>query len=159
MILKPEIETLLLNQIEVEWYAHYFYSALSSWADTMAFEGLKTWARGSSNEELEHAHMFEEYLIDRGGKLSYTQIEKPPYTFTDYTSALRAALTAEQATSAKLESLAKTSLESGDFSTFDLASNWIRTEQVKSEKEIQDYLIILSRNAPIDLLDKELFKD
>jgi ferritin len=158
VILKPEIEKLINDQIGAEQYAHVFYKALADWADLNAFPGLKGWAENSSQEELTHAQLFIDYLNDRG-KVVLGQIIAPPNEYKDYLAVMQAALKAEQAVSAHLELLSSSALLVSDFPTYQLASNWLLTEQVKSEKEIQDFIKIISRGSPIDLLDRELYED
>lgn len=157
MILDPSVKAALDDQINAEWFAAYFYSALASWADQNAFPGLQGWADAASIEERQHAQMFIDYLRDRGA-VTYQAIEAPPQTFETYAGALQAALTAEEAVTANLTKVAIVARKAGDVATAHLAEGWIQTEQVGAIKTIQDYLIIVGRGAPIDLLDAELFE-
>lgn len=154
MNLSPEVAALLNEQINAEWFAAYFYASLSAWADAGAFPGLKAWADKASREEREHAQMFTDYLSDRGGTVELTPIAAPPAVFKTYAEALGAALQAEEAVTAHLLTLAAAK----DGPVAHLANGWINTEQVPAIKEIQDFLLIVGRGAPIDLLDRELFE-
>ena len=159
MKLSSDVQAALCEQINAEFVAAYFYSALASWADAQAFSGLTGWADKASTEEREHAQMFIEYLRDRG-TVTYKPIDEPLQAFGDYAGALEAALQAEELVTAKLHLLAAIARAAGDVATAHLAEGWITTEQVGAIKEIQDYLLIIKRGAPnrFDLLDREIFE-
>lgn len=157
MKLSPDVRAAICNQINLEFYAAYCYSALASWADSQAFPGLTGWADKASSEEREHAQMFTDYLRDRG-TVAYAPIDVPPETFADYAEALKSALAVEEKVTANLHLVAAVARQAGDVATAHMAEGWIKSEQVGAIKEIQDYLIIIDRGAPIDLLDREMFE-
>jgi ferritin len=157
MNLNPKVETVLNEQINVEWFAAYFYAGLANWADFNAYPGLKAWAGRASAEERGHAQAFADYLNDRG-RVTLTPIAAPPQDWATYQAALEAALSAEQAVTKHLALVADVAGAANDGATVLLANEWIKTEQIGAEKEIGDYLKIIARGAPIDLLDAELYE-
>jgi len=157
MILNPKVETALNEQVNVEWFAAYFYAALANWADFNAYPGLKAWADTASQEERTHAQAFTDYLNDRG-RVTLTPIAAPPQDWATYQAALEAALEAEQAVTKHLTLVADVAGAANDGATVLLANEWIKQEQIPSEKEIADYLKIIARGAPIDLLDAQLYE-
>lgn len=76
-----ESQDLLNAQINRELYAAYCYYIMGNYCaqDSIALPGLALFFQKSYKEELGHANMLMEYMIKRGGNLSYKDIATPPY--------------------------------------------------------------------------------
>ena len=62
-MLNKQIEKALNEQISVEANSSQFYLAMASWAETKGFDGVSSFLYNHSNEEREHAEMFQKYII------------------------------------------------------------------------------------------------
>lgn len=159
MQLSPAVADLLARQVNAEQYAEHLYTGLASWADGQAFPGLQAWALAQAADERTHALRFLDYLNDRlppGQSTRLAPIAPPPMP-DGYAGALTLALAAEQSVSTALVELARVAGQEGDPATALLAQRQLLEEQVPSEKAIGNYLVIVGRGAPLDLLDAELF--
>jgi len=75
-----ECEKGVNEQINLELYASYFYTALAAYFDqpTVALPGVAGFFQAQSNEERRHANSLIRYQNGRGGKVSFTSINTPP---------------------------------------------------------------------------------
>ena len=146
---------LLLRHINAEQYAAHAYAQIASWADANGFEGLRGWADDAAAEEQTHAKAFIDYARLRG-PVRMRPIVAPPEV-TGYLDALRMALDVEKAVADSLQSLVDASDQ--DEGTATIAGDYLLKEQWPAIHQLEIYIKRVSRGAPIDLLDAELFEE
>lgn len=157
MELSTRILSMLNAQVGREYKAHLVYKQIQIWADKKAFRGLTKWAKEAADEELTHANLILDYLMDRSTAFMPGQAA-PPTDFKDYKGALSAALALEQEVSQSINGIAGAAATENDWFTVRTLGPLL-DEQVQSEKEILDYLVIVDGGAPIYLVDDMLFGD
>ena len=99
---KEESEALINKQINMEFYASYVYMSMSTYfdRDDVAYPGLATFFKKSSDEEREHGEKLIKYQNKRGGKVVFQDIAKPSTTeWGTPVDALEAALELEKTVS------------------------------------------------------------
>ena len=99
---KEESEALINKQINMEVYASYVYMSMSTYfdRDDVAYPGLATFFKKSSDEEREHGEKLIKYQNKRGGKVVFQDIAKPSTTeWGTPVDALEAALELEKTVS------------------------------------------------------------
>merc|ERR1712037_1055386 len=76
---KEESEALVNKQINMEFYASYVYMSMFTYfdRDDVAFPGLASFFKKSSDEEREHGEKLIKYQNKRGGKVVFQDIAKP----------------------------------------------------------------------------------
>ena len=163
-----ETEAAINKQINLELHASYVYLSMAAYfdRDDVALPGFHKFFKKSSDEEREHAMKFMKYQHTRGGVVLLKDVTKP--TKDDWGTgldAMQAALALERNVNESLLELhalasshadpqVKTGLCHGDplimsipqFTDF-LESEFLE-EQVKSLKEIGEYVTNLKRVGP-----------
>ena len=156
------LEAGLNNQITAELTASHTYLALAAHfdRDDVALSGFRDFFKHQSDEEREHAQKLINYVNQRGGRVTFDNIQKPSVTSWD--SALKAfefALTLEREVNEKLLALHKIASDNNDPQATDFLEGEFLEEQVESIKQIADYVTNLKRvgeGLGVYLFDKNL---
>jgi ferritin heavy chain len=145
----PEDSEALVNkQINMELYASYVYMSMAYFfdRDDLAFPGMFKFFKKSSDEEREHAEKLMKYQNSRGGRIVLQPVAKP--TNDEWTSplvAMQAALELEKTVNQTLLQLHTSASQNGDVHLCDFLETEFLDEQVKSIKELADYVTQLKR--------------
>lgn len=139
MKIKPAIEDLINQQIQMEFESRYAYLAMSAWFETTPFQGFASWMRRQASEENFHAMKFFDYLNDRFGTVKLLPIGEPAADFGSPLAAFRASLAHEQKVTASIHALYEAAMAEKDFATLEFL-NWFLSEQVEEEKTVQDVI-------------------
>lgn len=159
-----ECEGHVNRQINMELYASYVYMSMAYYfdRDDVAFPGLHKFFKKSSDEEREHAEKFMKYQNDRGGRIMLQPVSKPSKDeWTSPLEALTAALELERSVNTNLLKIHGVAASNNDPQLCDFLETHFLEEQVKSIKELSDYIVQLKRCGPglgEFLFDKELEK-
>ncbi|CAI9774920.1 unnamed protein product [Fraxinus pennsylvanica] len=147
-----ECETVINEQINVEYNVSYVYHALFAYfdRDNVALKGLAKFFKESSQEEREHAEKFMEYQNKRGGKVKLLSILMPVSEFDhvekgDALYAMELALSLEKLTNEKLLNLHAVASRKNDAQLADFIDSEFLAEQVESIKKISEYVAQLRR--------------
>jgi len=157
-----ECEAKINRQINMELYASYVYMSMAHHfdRDDVSFPGMYKFFKKSSDEEREHAEKFMKYQNERGGRIVLQAIAKP--TKDDWDSpldAFSAALELEKTVNMTLLDLHGIAGQHNDPQLCDFLETHFLEEQVKSIKELSDYVTQLKRcgkGLGEYLFDKEL---
>lgn len=139
MKISSQLETLINQQIQLEFESRYAYLALSAWFETTPFRGFAAWMRKQASEENFHAMKFFDYLNDRFGTVKLQPIGEPASRFESPLAAFKAALSHEQRVTASINALYEAALGEKDYQTVEFL-NWFLREQVEEEKTVQDMI-------------------
>jgi ferritin heavy chain len=127
--------------------------------DDIALPGFREFFKKQSDEEREHAQKFIEYQNKRGGRVTLSNLEKPPTEWPSPLAALEAALGLEKIVNDKLLKLHKTAGEAEDPHLADFLEEHFLEEQVEAIKKLADLITILKRcgeGLGVYLFDKDL---
>uniref|UniRef100_A0A0C9QQB5 Ferritin n=1 Tax=Wollemia nobilis TaxID=56998 RepID=A0A0C9QQB5_9CONI len=145
-------EAELNGQINVEYNVSYVYHALFAFfdRDNVALPGFAKFFKDFSDEEREHAEMLMKYQNMRGGKVKMYSMLMPVMEFdNDYKGdalhAMELALSLEKLTNEKLLYLHSVAQEANDAQMMDFIEGSLLTEQVKTIKQVSDYVAQLRR--------------
>jgi ferritin len=151
----------LNNQIKKELYSAYLYLSMASYFDFLNLEGFAHWMKVQAKEEFGHAMRIYEFLNDRGERVIFDEIEKPPNDFTSVVDVFEKTLEHEKKITKSIENLYSLAKEKNDYST-EIMLQWFITEQVEEEKNAS---VILEKLKKIEgkehllmYFDKELGK-
>jgi ferritin len=64
MTLAPEVIKMLIERIGDEYTAHYFYRNAANWCKEKAYFRAAAFFDGEASNELEHAKLVQDYLVD-----------------------------------------------------------------------------------------------
>ncbi len=161
MRISPAIETLLNDQIGIEFYSMNLYLSMASYFNDQELTGFANFFRVQSAEENLHAQKQFDYLHNVGGRLKIKAIAAPPHEFHSPKHILEQTLAHEQEVSRSINRLVEAALAEKDYATHTFLQ-WFVTEQVEEEAIMMNILSKLNRigdNASaLYLLDEELIR-
>ena len=142
-------EAALNKQVNMELSASYTYMSMSAFCsqDGIALPGLAAYCAKMSLEEREHAIALQDYVIKRGGKVTYDPVVPHPKA-SSWESALvivETMLELEKSVNDSLLQLDKIASSNCDPQMTDFIESTFLTEQVDSIKELVDMLVQLNR--------------
>jgi len=157
-MISQKIEKAINEQINAEIYSAYLYWSMSAYAQSIGLKGFASWLLVQYKEESDHAMIFFNYLIERGGKVVLEAIEKPQTEWKNIVDVFEAVYKHEQHVTALINNLKTLAIEEKDHATSSLL-NWFVDEQVEEEAnaiEILDNLKMTDGNkGAIFMLDRE----
>ena len=143
--MNTQVEALLKDQINKEFYSAYLYLAMSNYYYGENLDGFGHWFEVQAREEQEHAMKILKYLQDNGVKAELAAIAAPGADFSDYRAPLTAALKHEQYVTSLIHAIYKQARDSDDFRACQFLE-WFVAEQGEEEKSTADLI------AKFDLL-------
>jgi ferritin len=159
MVIKEKMQKAINKQINAELYSSYLYLAMAAQFEANNLLGFAQWLKVQSKEENTHAMKFYEYVLERGGEVTLTEIAAPQKEWKSHLAAFEAVYAHELKVTGLLNDLLKLAREEDDTATQALLQ-WFINEQV--EEEANASLIVekltMIKDAPqgILMLDKEL---
>jgi ferritin len=158
-MLDPKMEKAINAQINAEHYSAFLYLAMSAQFADLGMPGGQQWMTTQYKEELVHAQVFFDYLIERGGRAKLEAIAKPATKWTSGTKMFADALAHEQKVTALIHDIASLALELKDHATYQFLQ-WFISEQVEEEATaadmLQKFTMAEKDAAGLYQLDKEL---
>ncbi len=125
------------EQINNEFASAYAYLSMSAYCESLTLPGFARWLFVQSQEEVEHAMKFYNFILDRGGNVVLRTIEQPPNTFDSPLDVFQKALENEQQVTAQIHALYDMALKQGDYPSQEFL-HWFINEQVEEEKITSD---------------------
>lgn len=160
-----EAEAGINKQINLELYASYVYQSMAFYfdRDDVALKGFHKFFKKQSEEEREHAEKLMKYQNKRGGRIVLQNIQKPDRDeWGTGLEAMQAALQLEKNVNQSLLDLHKVATTHDDPQMCDFIEENYLEEQVKSIKEISEFITNLKRVGPglgEYMFDKETLDD
>jgi ferritin len=149
------------EQIKHELFSSYLYLAMSAHFEANNLPGFASWMRIQSQEELEHAMKFFDFVSDRGGKVVLQGIAQPQTDFGTPQEIFEQVLEHERFITSRINTIYAQAVKESDFAS-QVFLNWFVTEQVEEEKNATGILetlkLIGDRSSAIYQLDHQLSK-
>jgi ferritin len=139
MKLPIKLEKALNEQINLEFSSAYAYLGMAAYFEHTAFEGFAKWMRVQSDEELEHARKFFNYIVERNGRIVLKGLPEPKLDFKSPLESFQASLAHEQRVSAAICGLYELAHNEKDYPTLSFLK-WFLDEQVEEEKTVTDFI-------------------
>jgi ferritin len=159
MELSKKMQDALNEQIKEELASAYIYLSMAAYCESINLGGFAHWMRGQSQEELEHAFKFYDYIHDRGGRVVLHALEQPPIEFDGPTDVFEKTLEHEQFITGCIHKLYALAAEEKDYASLGILQ-WFVDEQVEEEKSAGDILEMLKmvgdKGQGLILLDRQL---
>ena len=159
MAISSRMEEAINAQITLEHGSSLLYLSMSAWADGQGLKGVAHWYRVQSREELNHAWILYQYLLERRGTVRLAGVAAPPISWGSLEALAMAGVAAEEEVTSKIHSLATLAMEEHDHAVYQMLQ-WFISEQVEEEANAHDLLdrIRLANGAPAGILflDQEL---
>lgn len=158
-MLKDEMTLAINAQINAELYSAYLYMAMQADLAAKNLPGFATWMGAQAKEEMFHAEKFATYVLERGGRVEYDAVAKPPATWASPEAIFEDVLAHEQKVTALIETLIETATSLKDRAT-EVFLQWYINEQVEEEATADEILqkLKLVSGAPggMFMMDREL---
>lgn len=132
-LLSKTIAKALNEQMTLEAYSAQVYLMLSSWADSLGYEGISGFLFKHSVEERAHMAKLIEYIQERGGKVVIDAIGKPGAEPKNIQECFELVFQQEVANTKSIYKIVKMSLEEEDWATWNHLQ-WFVKEQREEEK-------------------------
>jgi ferritin len=155
------MEEALNKQMNREFFSAYLYLAMSAYFETAVLKGFANWMRVQAKEEQVHALKFYDFIVARGGKVSFLPIESPKTNWTSAGKVFEQAYAHEQKVTGMINSLVELATKEKDHASFEMLQ-WFVKEQVEEEENTSEILAKIKNSGDIQghlfFLDHELGK-
>ncbi|MCM8777072.1 MAG: ferritin [Candidatus Omnitrophica bacterium] len=131
----------LNKQVIKELYSAYLYMSMASFFDSINLKGFAHWMKVQAEEESQHAMKIYDYINERGERVIFELIEKPPYEFTSPLDIFEKTLEHEKKVTKSIEGLVNLAKEKNDKNAEDFLQ-WFVKEQ---EEEEENALSVLEK--------------
>jgi ferritin len=129
------MEKALDEQINAELYSAYFYLSMVSYFESISLSGFASWMKVQVQEELSHADKFMNYIHERGGKITFKEIESPKSNWKSPLEVFKATLKHEQYVTSLINNLVGIAISEKDYATQNFLQ-WYVSEQVEEESSV-----------------------
>jgi ferritin len=149
------------EQINKEVYSAYFYQSMAAYASYEGLNGIANWFNVQVQEELSHAKVFYNYVIQQGEKIELKAIEQPPVEFESPKQLFEQTLEHEKYVSRLINDLYSLAKKENDNAT-EILLQWFVSEQVEEEANASDILskfkMVGGEASGLFMIDTELAK-
>lgn len=159
MELSKKIQDALNDQIKEEMASAYIYLSMAAYCESINLPGFAHWMASQSQEELEHAMKFYNYINDRGGRVVFQALEQPPVDFDGPIDVFEKTLAHEQFITGCIHNLYALAAQENDYASLSIL-RWFVDEQVEEEKTAGEILEMLkmtgAKGQGLIMLDRQL---
>lgn len=160
--MNEKMETALSQHVHAEFESAYLYLAMAVHCEAQNLKGFAHWLRVQYQEELMHAMKILDFVQNRGGKVTLTDIKVAHTDFGTVRNVFEEVLAHEKKISQKVNDLYVLAQQEKDYPTA-IFLEWFINEQVEEETsayEILEKIKLVSSCGPhvIFYLDCELKK-
>lgn len=160
-MLSPKVQEAFNQQINAELHSSYLYLSMAAHFEAENLKGFAHWMRVQSGEETAHGMRFFNFINDRGGQVTLTQIEAPKTSWKSPLEAFEDALKHEMKITGMINNLMNLVAVEKDGAGHDFLE-WFCREQVEEESSAQTIVaqlkLVGDNGVGIFLLDQELGK-
>lgn len=158
-MLNQKIEEALNAQINAEMWSAYLYLSMAAYCHSQGNPGMGKWFEVQFQEEQDHAKIFFNYVISRGGNVVLKPIEAVPTAWNTILEVFESTLEHEQKVTALINNLFAITTAENDYATQSMLK-WFIDEQVEEEETAQNIIdnlkMIKDNGYGLYMLDKEL---
>lgn len=158
-MINEKVGKVLNDQVNKELYSSYLYLSMSAYFSDLGLLGFANWMRIQAQEELAHAMLIYDFLIDRGEKVILASVDTPPNTWNSTLDVMEEVLKHEVYVTGLINNIVTVAEEIKDRATMSYM-NWFVDEQVEEEANAQDIIsklkLIGDDKSALYLLDKDL---
>ena len=148
-MLNPKIEEAFNRQVNAELHSAYLYLSMAAYFESETLSGMATWMRVQAQEEVAHAMKFFDFINERDGRVTLTQVEGPQTEWRSPLDAFQGAYAHECKITAMINQLVDLAIQESDHAA-NTFLQWFVSEQVEEEataKSIVDKLKLAGDNS------------
>jgi ferritin len=135
-MLSPEIESAFNQQVNAELYSAYLYLSMAAHFEAQSLVGMAHWMRIQAQEEVGHAMRFFDFINDRDGRVTLTQIAGPKTKWSSALEVFQDAHEHEQKVTGLINGLSNLAANSKDHAAHNFLE-WFVNEQVEEEDAVR----------------------
>lgn len=159
MKMPDDVATACNDQITMELASSIAYLQMAAYFEGENLTGMSSWMRAQAEEEKEHAHLFLDFVMDRGNRVEIGAIGAPKADFASVEDVFAAALAQEQSVTKSIHDIYRLASEAGDLASYPFLQTFIE-EQNEEEATVETILervrLAGGESSAILLLDNEL---
>lgn len=149
----------LNGQMNAELYSAYLYLSMAAYFDSKDLSGFSNWMRVQAQEEMTHAIKFYDYLVQRGARVTLTEIKAPPVEWDSPLAVFEHVYEHEQMVTGLINQLVDLAIALSDHATNNFLQ-WYVAEQVEEEESssgvLQKVRLAGDSSSGLFMLDQEL---
>lgn len=158
-MLSQKMQSALNAQINAELWSAYLYLSMSMAAADKGLKGVANWFAIQFKEEQDHAQIFINYVLSRGGRVLLEPIAAVDTEWDSALAMFEQTLTHEQKVTSLINDLYNLSIEEKDHATRSMLT-WFIDEQVEEEDSARDIIdqlrMIECNKLGLYMIDKEM---
>ncbi len=158
-MISNKVQKAFNSQLNEELYSSYLYLSMAAHFEAKNLKGFAHWFRIQSQEEYTHALKFFNFILQKGGKVSLTQIATPKIEWNSIAEVFNDTLAHEQKITKLINELVEVSMGEKDYAAHTFLQ-WFVTEQVEEEANVEEIIqkieMIGDNKSGLFLLDNEL---
>lgn len=158
-MITKEVAAALNKQINNEFWSAYLYLSMSMYFAHKSYDGIAHWFHVQYKEELDHAEILMNYLIEQDAKVELAPVGAVDTEWETLKTAFESTLAHEQSVSAHFNHLYAIASEHHDYATMTMLQ-WFISEQVEEEATARNYIDNLTKIGDngygLYMFDKEL---
>ncbi len=133
------LQQTMNEQIKNELYSAYFYLSVAAHFEALHQTGFSHWMKVQSQEEVNHAMKFFNFLLLHGNRVTLLPIDQPPSNFQSPLDAFSQALENEKRVTSQIHHLYELALaeQNSDAQTL---LQWFIEEQVEEEESVSEVI-------------------
>jgi len=159
MMISKRVEKELNKQINAEFYSAYLYLSMSAWCQIKNLNGCANWMHVQYQEETAHALKLYDYIIERGGIVSFDAIATPKTSCKNIIDIFAETLKHEQHVTSLINNLMNVAISEKDHAATNFLQ-WFVNEQVEEEANVTVILeqlkMIDGKGSALLMLDREM---
>ncbi|MFD1671367.1 ferritin [Agrilactobacillus yilanensis] len=150
--MKKEVADLLRVQVNKELQSAYIYLDFYNYFAARSLTGFAKWYKQQSEEEVQHAWGFINFLHDMDETVTLTSVELDPKPYKDPLEILKAGLAHEQFISDSIRGIYKEAAANDEYEVQSFLKGFI-DEQVEEEKNAKNFIRKYNLAGPDNLYD------
>jgi ferritin len=127
-----KVEQLLNEQVVAEMSSANLYLSMSAWFRAKSLDGYANWFYVQYKEEMDHALIIYNFILNAGGQVKIGQVDAPPVEFADIRAILAESLSHERLVTSLIYAINEAALTVKDYKTVQFL-DWFVQEQVEEE--------------------------
>jgi len=158
-MLSPKVLEALNKQINAELFSEYLYLSMSAYFEAESFKGMAQWMRVQAGEERIHAMKFFDFINDRDGRVTLTEIKAPKTQWKSPLDAFEDAYKHEQKITGMINELSNLAQAEKDHAAHNFLE-WFVNEQVEEEvnalTNVDQLKLIGDNGVGLYMIDQQL---
>jgi ferritin len=154
-----KMQSALNEQIKEELESAYIYLSMAAYFHRKGMDGMASWMRNQTMEEMAHAMKLFDHIVERDGRVKLLPVNIKKTEWESPLEAFQDGYKHEQYITGKIHDLVSLAREERDFAADDLL-RWFVDEQVEEEatasKIVGDLELVGDNGHALLMIDREL---